>query len=321
MKPIAHKSSPPQAAALTASLRRRVPASVQSHLAPARQPFLYLTTALVIGILVDRWLALSLSFTLPLIVLFVTFAIGFIMCHRHMAATLALLASFAMAGAMLARTERTSVDDLRLKRLFDTQRITPDDPVELTGTLIRPPEPAPQSRYLDLKAESLRTSDEQLAVTGNVRLMIQLEGDEVKREFDAKALDYGSRVRVLVRLERARSYSNPGSPDFTDFLERRGYDLKGVIKSPLLIEVLDRAPVNRARAWLYHLRLGMMDAMDARFSPRVAGTLKAMLTGNRYFLDATTVEQLREGATFHTLVIAGLHIGIIAWALFGITNA
>src|SRR5262249_1556457 len=40
-------------------------------------------------------------------------------------------------------------------------------------------------------------------------------------------------------------------------------------------------------------------------------------TGNRFFLDPETVERLREGSTFHTLVIAGLHIGIIAWALLG----
>jgi competence protein ComEC len=314
-------SSLPRESALNAYPRRRVPASVQSDLAPARQPFLYLTTALVIGILVDRRLALWLGFTLPLTVAFITLAIWFIIRRRNLAATLVLLASFAMVGAMLSRTERTSVDESRLKRLFDAQLITPDDPVELTGVLIMPPEPAPQARYLDVEAESLRAGDETRAVTGSVRLMIQLADDDVKREFRELALDYGSQVRVLVRLERARSYSNPGSPDFTDFLERRGYDLKGVIKSPLLIAQLGRAPVNPVLAGLYHLRLRMMDAMDARFSPRVAGTLKAMLSGNRYFLDAATIERLREGATFHTLVIAGLHIGIIAWVLLGISNA
>src|SRR5438132_792808 len=60
-----------------------------------------------------------------------------------------------------------------------------------------------------------------------------------------------------------------------------------------------------------------MHGLDSRFSPRVDGTLKAMLTGNRYFLDPETVERLREGSTFHALVIAGLHIGILAWALLG----
>ncbi len=122
---------------------------------------------------------------------------------------------------------------------------------------------------------------------------------------------------MLVRLERARQYSNPGSPDFNDFLERRGYDLKGVIKSPLLIERLGVASTNRALAVLYHLRVRIMNAIDSNFKPPVAGTLKAMLTGNRYFLDRVTVERLRKSSTFHTLVIAGLHIGIIAWALLG----
>src|SRR6185503_7122736 len=93
------------------------------------------------------------------------------------------------------------------------------------------------------------------------------------------------RVRVLVRLERARGYNNPGSPDFNDFLERRGYDLKGVIKSSLLIEPLGQARVNPLLARLYQLRLRMMSAIDRRVEARVAGTLKAMLVGNSYFLD------------------------------------
>ena len=152
---------------------------------------------------------------------------------------------------------------------------------------------------------------------GHARLMISPSGDDAQREFARLALDYGSRIRVLVRLERAQGYANPGSPDFNDFLERRGYDLKGVIKSPLLIEHLGDASTNRALKVLFHLRLRMMDRIDSSFRPPVAGTLKAMLTGNRYFLDRNSVERLRESSTFHTLVIAGLHIGIIAWALLG----
>ena len=191
------------------------------------------------------------------------------------------------------------------------------DPVELTGTLSTPPEPAPGAFYLDLAAQQLQVREEVMPVTGVVRLMISPSDQEAQSELKSTGLDYGSRIRVLVRLERAQGYANPGSPDFNEFLERRGYDLKGVIKSPLLIEYLGDTSANRALAVLYKLRLRLMDAIDLNFKPRVAGTLKAMLTGNRYFLDSETVDRLQESSTFHTLVIAGLHIGIIAWALLG----
>jgi competence protein ComEC len=289
----------------------------RSTFSPTRQPFLYLMAALLAGILVDRWIEPPRLIVTALAVISVATSIKLVLGKKEAAATVALLISFAAAGALLSRAERTSKSASRLESLYESKVITAGDPVELAGVLGAPPEPAPIAYYLDVDAQSIRVRDEVVPTTGRVRLMISPSDDEARTEFDDLALDYGARVRVLVRLERARSYANPGSPDFNDFLERHGYDLKGVIKSPLLVEHEGDERASRALAFLYHLRLRLMNALDSRFSPRVAGTLKAMLTGNRYFLDPETVERLRESSTFHTLVIAGLHIGIIAWALLG----
>jgi competence protein ComEC len=284
---------------------------------PARQPFLYLMAALMAGVLVDRWIEPARLILTTLAVVSVVTSIKLVLGKKKAAATVALLISFTAAGAVLSRAERTSKSASRLESLYESRVISPDDPVELTGTLATPPEPAPLAYFLEVDARSIRVRDQIVPATGRVRLMISPSDDESRTEFDDLALDYGARVRVLVRLERARSYANPGSPDFNDFLERHGYDLKGVIKSPLLIEHEGDESANPALALLYHWRLLLMKALDSRFSPRVAGTLKAMLTGNRYFLDPETVERLRESSTFHTLVIAGLHIGIIALVLLG----
>lgn len=273
------------------------------------------------GILLDRWAEPPRLIAASLAIASVAFSIRFVANKKAAAATFALIISFATIGALLSAGERNSVVASRLKHLFDERVITPDDPVEITGALLLPPEPAPGACYLEIESEELRLRNEVRPATGCVRLILPLADGDAASEFKSLALDYGSRVRTLVRLERARSYNNPGSPDFNDFLERRGYDLKGTIKSPLLIEPLGRSHTNRLLGLLYHLRLALMSALDLRFSPQVAGTLKAMLAGNRYFLDQETVERLREGATFHTLVIAGLHIGIIAWALLGFGNA
>jgi competence protein ComEC len=224
---------------------------------------------------------------------------------------------FGLGGRLLSLRERTNSPASRLENLYASKVIGPDEPVELTGTLAAPPEPAPGAFFLDLAAEQLRASDEVVLASGHARLMIAVTGSEPQAQFASLGLDYGSRIRVLVRLERARSYSNPGSPDFNEFLERRGYDLKGVIKSPLLLEHLGRASTNRVLDVLYHLRIRMIAAIDSGFDPAVAGTLKAMLADNRYYLDSGVIERLRESSTFHTLSISGLHIGIIAWALLG----
>jgi competence protein ComEC len=244
-------------------------------------------------------------------------AIRFLLTGNSAAATAAILVAFIQAGALASLAERTNADDSRLKRLYETRRITADAAVELTGRLTAPPEPAPAATYLDLEAESILSRGEAFRATGRARLMLMLDQPETVEEFDRLQLDYGSRVRVLVRLERARSYKNPASPDFNDYLERSGYDLKGIIKSPLLIERLGAGRANPLLGILFKARLGLINAIDKRFEPRAAGTLKAMLVDNRNFLDPEAGARLREGATFHVLSISGMHVAIIAWALLG----
>ena len=290
---------------------------LQSTLSPRRQPFLYLSAAFVGGILVDRWIEPSRLMVTALALISVVASIKLLVSKKDAAATITLMISFAAAGVLGSLAERTKDTSLGLGSLYQSKVISPDDPVELTGTLVAPPEPAPGIYYLDVEAESVRVNDEEMPASGHARLMISPLDAEAQNEFARLSLDYGSRIRVLVRLERARAYSNPGSPDFNEFLERRGYDLKGVIKSPLLIERVGSAGRDSVLGALYRLRLRLMHAIDLSFEPRVAGTVKAMLTGNRYFLDPEASERLRESSTFHTLVIAGLHIGIIAWALLG----
>src|SRR5436190_9743723 len=284
---------------------------------PARQPFLFLTTALLAGILIDRGVDPPRVITMVVVALAVAAWIHFILAKRLGAASLVLLVGLSGVGALLSRADRTSKSATNLTRLFESTVINANDPVELAGVLVAPPEPAPTSSYLDVQAESIRTREQVVPVTGRARLMISLMEPDACAEFDAFSLYDGARLRVLLRLERGNTYSNPGSPDFYGFLDRHCYDLKGVIKSPLLIERLGDSLRASPLAILYDLRLRLMKAIDSTFDVKVAGTLKAMLAGNRYFLDPETVETLREGSTFHTLVIAGLHIGIIAWALLG----
>lgn len=290
----------------------------ESSFLPHRQPFVYLTAALVSGILLQRWIEPADWIAWSLAVTSFALSIRLVIGNKR-AAGVSLMLSCATAGALLSLQDQT-ISGSRLKRLFDAHAITPDSPVELEGVLRTPPEPAPEIYYLNVEAERVRIGDRVIDASGFARLMISVVDEHASREFSALDLDYGSRVRVLVRLERARGYHNPGSPDFNEFLERHGYDLKGTIKSPLLVRRIGRAAVNPALAFLYTLRLRLMKAIDSRFEQPVAGTLKAMLAGNQYFLDQETIERLRQASTFHTLVISGMHIALIAWALVGLGN-
>jgi competence protein ComEC len=244
-------------------------------------------------------------------------AITMVARKKNLAATIAIMASILATGVLLASVEGSSMDASRLKLMFEAGMITSQDPVEVTGSLTRPPEPAPQAYFADVDVDSIALASEPRSATGQVRLMLLIADAEAEADFRRLQLDYGSRVRVLVRLDRAPGYKNPGSPDFDEFLDSQGYDLRGTIKSPKLIERAGANEVNPLLALLYGFRLRILNSVDARFAPPVAGTLKAMLVGNRYYLDERSMEQLRRGGTFHVISISGMHVGLIAWLLLG----
>lgn len=289
----------------------------RSTLVPARQPFLYLAAALVSGILLDAGLAPPGWLPAAMLAFSTVVAAALFIKAIDGAASTALLAAFVAAGMTASWAERASVDQSRLKRLYESGVIQYNDPVELTGVLVTPPEPAPGACYLDLDAETVRLRSETFRATGRARLVLSLDDNLKTADFARLSLGYSSRLRVMVRLERARGYANPGSPDFNEFLERSGYDLKGTIKSPLLIENLGRAGGSIFLDSLYAFRLSLIKAFDAHFDPVTAGTLKAMIAGNRYYLNQEASERLRQGATFHVLAISGMHVAIIAWVLIG----
>lgn len=290
---------------------------VESSLSLRRQPFLYLTAALLSGILIDTLAGPPRSLLFIIVTVCIVLSAISISLKKSPAATVFLLAGFFASGALLSHQERTSANTSRLKILFEQGRINAEDPVDLIGRLALAPEPAPDAVYLDLDTESARTRGGVINATGIVRLLVPLRDNQSRLDFEQLSLDYGSRIRVLVRLERARIFANPGSLDFNQFLEQKGYDLKGAIKSPMLIENIGPRQANPILGALYHVRLRCLESIDNHFNPPVAGTLKAMLMGNRYYLDESAEQRLRESATFHILSISGMHVAIIAWALLG----
>lgn len=226
-------------------------------------------------------------------------------------ATLLVGAAFFWAGATMAVVEQRDVAADRVQRFYDEGVIASGDPVEVTGVLERQPEPAPDGFYLQLRVEKLRHKDVEREASGVVWLFAPVRDGAAHAEYEALELRYGARARVMTALSRAERFRNPGASSFTEYLERRGYDATGTIKSPLLVERLDDVPVFLPLMWLYEWRQRLLAEIDRRFSVETAGVLKAVLAGNRYQLSRGAAERFREGGTFHLLVISGLHISFI----------
>ena len=103
-------------------------AHVQSTLSPKRQPFLYLTAALVAGILIDRWIEPSRLIVIALALISVVASIKLLVSKREAASTIAVVLSFVAAGVLVSLTERTQDRASRLGSLYESKVIGPDGP-------------------------------------------------------------------------------------------------------------------------------------------------------------------------------------------------
>ena len=232
----------------------------------------------------------------------------------HAFAGVALLIAFVCAGATLATLEIRTEDAREFKRLVDKELA--DKPLLLTGVLDGPPEFARDRVYLSLRVERFTFDGAEKIVSGRVSLLAPFRTSETEHVYRSLQLRYGTRLHVSTTLDRAGHYQNPGVSPLSEYLDRRGFDATGVIRSPASLARLEDTNVFQPLALLYDWRERLQRTIDSRFSPETAGVLDAALLGNRYNLSRAASERFREGGTFHVLVISGLHISFIGGVVF-----
>ncbi|MDQ2936111.1 MAG: ComEC/Rec2 family competence protein [Acidobacteriota bacterium] len=286
----------------------------------AAYPLAQLAAGSALGILGAQFFASPIPLLVTLAGLTTLLAAVALIRGKNGLATTFVFFSMLLAGGSLASIEKSNVPINQLRRLLTEGTIAVGEPVELTGVLARDPEVAPQRLYIFLRVEILRLKGVEREAAGEVLLFAPISEKSIEQEFDRLDLQYGARIRVMTTLERTDSFRNPGVSTFTEYLDRKGYDATGFVKSPLLLERLGNEPVVLPLAWLYEWRRRLQTEIDARFSTDTAGVLDAALLGNRYKLSRQTSERFREGGTFHVLVISGLHITFLGGLIFLISR-
>ncbi|HLL76733.1 MAG TPA: ComEC/Rec2 family competence protein, partial [Pyrinomonadaceae bacterium] len=271
-------------------------------------PLALLAASFACGVLLARFTQAQLGFFVACGALFSALSVVAFVRRRPGVATMFVCVAFLCVGAGLAVAEREGVPPTRVRRFYEEGRLQSGDPVELTGVVRRALEVAPDGFYVELEVESLRHRGGEEHATGAVELFAPVRELATFGRYELLELRRGARVRVMVRLERAEEFRNPGVNSLTEFLERRGLEAVGAIKSPLLVERLDDEAVFVPLVWLERWRARVHGRMTDEFRPETAGVLQAAILGNRHGLSRATAEAFREGGTFHVLVISGLHI-------------
>ncbi|MGH9804926.1 MAG: ComEC/Rec2 family competence protein, partial [Candidatus Acidiferrales bacterium] len=184
----------------------------------------------------------------------------------------------------------------------------------LTGWLRRAPARKPLLAHYDLELESLEAGGRRWETSGGLRL--SFFGQPRNDAPSLPPLRYGDRVEVLARVHEPINRRNPGSFDWRAHLARQGVFLEGSLRGPQLLTPLPDRRGSAAMARFDALRQRLLNELDnlvpRKKSPDANAVLRAMLLGDRGFLDHRVADSFRHSGAYHVLVISGLHVGVLA---------
>lgn len=132
-------------------------------------------------------------------------------------------------------------------------------------------------------------------------------------------LHAGDEIEVLAEAKRPQVFRDDGAFDRRAYLAQQNIDLVATLRAPQLIERV-ASPPGTAATWLARARRRLRDEIDklCAGSPQAAAVLRATLLGDRSSVDRAESTDFQKTGAFHVLVVAGLHLGAIAFALFWI---
>lgn len=234
------------------------------------------------------------------------------------ASWLLTLLGFVFAGTLAAALFESRFAPNHVSHLADLG-VDVSRPVRLQGVIVSIPYPTPFGLQFDVEAQNVESRGQTHFTAGKVRLRLETSDDpEMLSARDSLRLQSGDSIRALAQLHRPRSYQNPGSFDLRQWMESiEDLYWVGNIKSPLLIEKLPSASPPVVTGLLDGVRRRALQSIDGLYPPwsrdgRDGAVLKAMLLGDRTSLDSDTIEAFRKTGLYHLLVIAGLHVGLLA---------
>jgi len=282
-------------------------------------PALAIAVLFATGILAGGLIAPTLphAFVVTVAIAFASLLLGLLLLRKHV--TLALFASllaWCLLGASAMLVERSALPSNHVRRLIAAGQLNLDEPLRWRGQLRSDPLRLPWGIRYDMDLDQVQSAAVWTSVSGGLRADYFFD----QRAGEAPpALRAGDRMEVLMRARLVRNFADPGVTDHRALMAYQNIYLTGSPRSTALIEKV-AGPPPRIVDWLARARGRLLTEADAMLAgaPGSAAVARAMLLGDRSFLDSQQVEAFRDTGVYHVLVLAGLHIGVLTAALFWI---
>jgi competence protein ComEC len=251
-----------------------------------------------------------------LIVSAAAIVIGALMAWRGRLATawvIALLAWIALGG-LATGIERACVPANHVTRLLAAGKLDLSEPLRWRGTLRDDPLSLPWGRRYQIDLEQVEVRGADVPVRGGLRVNLY---DGPQAAGVPSGLRAGDRVEALLKASPPRNFLDPGAFDLHGYLARQKIDFSGSLRSGELLQLIDRP----RPTWMQRLsraRGDLLARLDSLFpgERNRAAVLRAMLLGDRSFVDSEVVTAFQTTAAYHVLVVAGLHVGALTIFIF-----
>lgn len=151
----------------------------------------------------------------------------------------------------------------------------------------------------------------------NARVRVTLTA----REGEAlPALEYGNSVEIEARVRKPVNFGNPGAFDYAGYLARQDIYWTASARGVDKLQIMPGRCGGRWKATWFNARSWALRRVEQLFAGNSYTTamMSGMLLGDAAAIERSWTEDFRRTGTYHTLVISGLHITVLAGALLTI---
>ena len=259
-----------------------------------RDPLLGPVAAIAAGILAARFVPFGAPELMLVIAAFLALGTVAIVRRARVLAGICCLLGLVAAGALTAEAHRPGP----APELDSTGR----EVVILSGCVVEPPALSGERERFLLELER----------HARVQVTLYAKPDEA-----LPALAYGRNIELDARVRSPRNYENPGAFDYRHYLARHDiyWTASGAARTVRVLPGRCGSPFQKA---VMDLRSAVMARIDRLYGrdPYQAAMMQAVLLGQQFQMQKVWTGDYRSTGTFHTLVISGTHVAIVAAFVF-----
>ena len=213
-------------------------------------------------------------------------------------------------GIAASNLERASIPANLASALIESGKLDSGTALRWRGKLRSDPLQLPWGARYEIKLDEVETSQGVTRVAGGLRLTYynSESGNGAPPQIRA-----GDRVEAFVRGRTIMNFGDPGSFDARSFLAAQNIQLQSALRNGQLLTIIGH-PRLTLSDHLARLRGRFLRTLDELFAsrPEEGALARAMLLGDRSFVERDRVLDYQKTGVYHVMVLAGLHVGALA---------